>query len=127
MPGPASDALRDALAGLASALDGIIDSLQPGDPVRVRLEQAQTDIENAAANVAAQTIENALTNNADLAKLTQLSGEINARADAIAASVANVNRISGIASKALGLANALSGGSIGGILTAVSDLQGAIS
>ena len=126
MAGLAADALRDALMALADRLDDLINGLAPGDAVRIQLEGAQNSLRNAAADVDASSIEAVLSKNADLQKLQDLTAQINARAAAIAASVANVNKITSIAGSVVNLGTALSAGSVPAILGAVSAVQTAV-
>ena len=126
MAGPIADALRDALDGLSTHLDSLIDALPQGNPVRRELETAQNSIEDASSSVDAQSIEALLTNSADLKKIKDLTTKINASAAAIAASQANVTKIVAIGDKALALGTAVAAGGVPGILSAAAALQGAI-
>jgi len=126
MAGPTADALRDALDGLSSRLDPLIDALPVGNPTRVKLENAQNNLEDASGDVDAQSIETQLANNADLQKIKDLTAAVNANAAAIASSQQNVDKIVDVADKALAVGTAITGGNVGGILTSVNALQQAL-
>lgn len=120
-PTPA-DLLVDALDGLATNLEGRINALPPGSPERTQLKQAQTDLRNAAADIDADALITAITNNADLQKLKDATKDINTTAGQINQSAAAVAKVGGIASAAVALGNAISGGTVGVIIGAVNDL-----
>jgi len=118
-----SDALRDALSGLADALDPLLGtSVDVGGSV----ENAQTQLENAASSIDALAVSQILANNPALAQLQTLTGEISTKANQIASQEKSTARIVGIAAGAVTLAQALQGGSIPAIVKAASDIQSII-
>lgn len=118
-----SDALRDALSGLADALDPLLGTSVDVDG---SVENAQTQLENAASSINALAVSQILANNPALAQLQTLTGEINTKANQIASQEKSTARIVGIAAGAVTLAQALQGGSIPAIVKAASDIQSII-
>jgi len=125
MAGETADALRDALEKLSEDLDTLINSMPEG-PDKVALEQVQDKLENAAGDVDALSMETLLTNNADLQTIKDLTTKINANSSAIASSVANVKKITGIGDAAANLDTAVKAGNVGGIVSAAASLKAAL-
>jgi hypothetical protein len=127
MAGATADALRDALEALSDGLDPRINALPEGDPNRAALEKAQNDLEDAASEVDAASIEAILTQNTDLQKIADLTAKINANAAAIAASQTQITKITAIAGAAVKLGELLTGGgTLAAILGAAGSLSAAI-
>lgn len=123
---PAASALLvKALLRLSDSLDGLIASYAPGDPARTQLEQAQTDLANAANDIDADALAAAIATDADLQALASATQRIEDAAAALAKSQAQVTKIVTLASSAVALGNAVSAGSVAEIVAAVSAVKNA--
>jgi hypothetical protein len=113
------DALRDALNGLAEALNDAI-AAAGADDEAVLLDA------KAKMKAAAETIDNAslqqLLDQPSDKKLKLLADEVATKAQQIGAEEQNVARIAGIATGLLSVANALAAGNIPGALKAAAEV-----